>query len=106
MKLSELAIAVGGHLENYTTDVDIINISPVEEAESGHIAYIANRADREAAKRSVASAFIVEPGFRAGTVPCLCGMDPYLLFARVLQVFFEPVCYEPGIHPTAVIHES
>ena len=106
MKLSELSAKVGGCLEDFSHDIEIHGVAPVEEAEPGQIAYISNVADREAAKWSHASALITAPGMRGTGVPRLCGMDPYLLFARVVQVFQPPVEYEKGIHPTAVIHPS
>jgi len=32
--------------------------------------------------------------------------NPYLAFARALEMFYQPPTYAPGIHPTAVIHPS
>lgn len=106
MELSILAAKVGGHLENYSEHVEIEGVAPVEEAKGGQIAYIGNSAEREAAKHSAASALITPPGQNGTTAPRLCGTDPYLLFARVLEIFHKPPRYQRGIHPTAVIHES
>jgi UDP-3-O-[3-hydroxymyristoyl] glucosamine N-acyltransferase len=36
----------------------------------------------------------------------LRGDNPYLLFARILELFHAPLQYEVGIHPTAVLHPS
>lgn len=106
MKLSILAAKVGGHLESYSTDVEIRGVTSIEEAQSGQISYVGNAAERAAVKHSGASALITAPGLKVGTVPRVCGMDPYLLFARVVEIFHTPPRYEEGIHPTAVIHES
>jgi UDP-3-O-[3-hydroxymyristoyl] glucosamine N-acyltransferase len=32
--------------------------------------------------------------------------NPYLDFARALEIFYQPPKYAPGIHPTAVVHSS
>jgi UDP-3-O-[3-hydroxymyristoyl] glucosamine N-acyltransferase len=32
--------------------------------------------------------------------------DPYLSFARALELFHVPLRYAPGVHPTAVVHAS
>jgi len=106
MNLSELATKVGGQLENFQADVEIQTVAPIEEARSGEIAYVGNSAERAAARNSEASAIIAAPGLRGLSMPCLCGIDPYLLFARVIEVFHAPPRYEIGIHPTAIIHAS
>jgi UDP-3-O-[3-hydroxymyristoyl] glucosamine N-acyltransferase len=106
MELSVLAVKVGGYLESYSGNMDIRGVAPVEEAKSGHIAYVGNSAERAAAKHSGASALITPPGLNGMVVPRICGTDPYLLFARVIEIFHKPPQYEKGIHPTAVIHES
>lgn len=106
MKLSMLAAKVGGHVENCGTDVEIVGVASINEAEAGQIAHVGNAAEREESRQSRASAFITAPGLKLGAVPRLCGMDPYLLYARVVEIFQRPQEYEPGIHPTAVIHPS
>ena len=106
MKLSELAAKVGGQLENFRGDLEIQGVASIEEARNGEIAYVGNPAERAAAKHCEASALISAPGLRGLAVPCLCGTDPYLLFARVVEIFHAPPEYKIGIHPTAVIDES
>ena len=32
--------------------------------------------------------------------------NPYLSFARALELFHEPLRYAPGVHPTAVVHAT
>ena len=107
MKLSDLAKIVGGHLENYHVDVDIRGLAPIDTAENGDITYVGSAPERAMIGVSGASAVISSFGFLPGCkVPQVCGNDPYLLFARVASIFHPPLQYEPGIHPTAVIHES
>ena len=32
--------------------------------------------------------------------------NPYLAFAKAIELFYQPPKYAPGVHPTAVIHPS
>jgi UDP-3-O-[3-hydroxymyristoyl] glucosamine N-acyltransferase len=104
MKLSELAVKIGSRLENCTEDVDISAVSPIEEAGPGEIAYVSSLRELVAARSSKAAAVICPNGVPPVSMPMLRGEDPYLLFARVLEVFHCPFQYETTIHPTAVIH--
>jgi len=106
MKLSILARRVGGQVEGCCADVEIRGVAPIAEAQPGQIAHVGNSAERAAVKRSLASALITPPGLKVSAVPRLCGTDPYLLFARVVEIFHPPSRYEPEIHSTAVIHRS
>jgi UDP-3-O-[3-hydroxymyristoyl] glucosamine N-acyltransferase len=106
MKLSELAARVGARLENCGDDVEILGVASVEESKKGHIAYVGSPAEWAAAKHTQASALITGRVLTGSTVPRLCGENPYLLFARVVEIFRPPVQYEKGIHSTAVIHDS
>lgn len=105
MKLSELAPRVGARLENCVEDADITGVAPIEEAEPGHIAFAGSNRELAAAKTTRASA-LIPCSAQAFRVPVLRGGHPYLIFARVLDLFFTPPRYEIGVHPTAVIHPS
>jgi UDP-3-O-[3-hydroxymyristoyl] glucosamine N-acyltransferase len=45
----------------------------------------------------------VAEDFPAIAAPVLRAKDPYLSFARALELFHPPARYTPGVHPTAVI---
>jgi UDP-3-O-[3-hydroxymyristoyl] glucosamine N-acyltransferase len=47
---------------------------------------------------------IVSQDFPAIPSAMLRAKDPYLPFARALELFHQPRRYSPGIHPTAVVH--
>jgi UDP-3-O-[3-hydroxymyristoyl] glucosamine N-acyltransferase len=63
-------------------------------------------------KSTRASAVLVEEGValqREPGLPPLAALrtkNPYLAFARAIELFYEPPSYNPGIHPTAVIAPS
>ena len=42
--------------------------------------------------------------FPAISTALLRSKNPYLTFARALELFSQPPRYEPGVHPTAVVH--
>jgi len=48
----------------------------------------------------------VTPDFPAEGRPVLRHANPYLSFARALELFYQPPQYEAGIHPTAVIDST
>jgi UDP-3-O-[3-hydroxymyristoyl] glucosamine N-acyltransferase len=53
-----------------------------------------------------ASAVIVAEDFPAISTAMLRAADPYLSFARALELFHQPLRYAPGVHPTAVVLPS
>jgi UDP-3-O-[3-hydroxymyristoyl] glucosamine N-acyltransferase len=106
MRITELASRVGARLENCSEELDITGVAPIEEAEAGQIALVVSARDWAAAKTTRASALIVPSEYPAVPVPLVRDEDPYLIFARVVDLFHAPPAYEPGIHRTAVIHET
>jgi len=106
MRLSELASKVGARLENCPEHVEISGVAPIEQAGAGQIAFVVSARDFAAAKRTRASAVILPNNFASLPLPVLRGDVSYLIFARVVDQFCAPPQYEPGIHATAVIHET
>jgi UDP-3-O-[3-hydroxymyristoyl] glucosamine N-acyltransferase len=104
MKLSEIASAVGARLQG--ADVEIAGVAGIEHAEPGQLTFVANPRYAGAAKTTQASAVIVAEDFPALPTPTLRSANPYLAFARALELFYHPPRYAPGIHSTAVVHAS
>jgi UDP-3-O-[3-hydroxymyristoyl] glucosamine N-acyltransferase len=104
MKLSEIASAVEARLEG--PDVEIAGVAGIEQAGPGHLTFVANPRYAHAAKTTQAMAVIVAEDFPALAKPTLRSANPYLAFARALELFYHPPRYAPGIHSTAVIHDS
>jgi UDP-3-O-[3-hydroxymyristoyl] glucosamine N-acyltransferase len=105
MKLSEIASALGARLEG-NADVEITGVAGIEEAGPGQLTFVANPKYAPAAKTTRASAVIVAEDFPALATATLRSKNPYLAFARALELFYQPPRYAPGIHPTAVLHPS
>src|SRR4051794_19708316 len=104
MRLSEIAAKTGTRLEG--ADVEIDSVAGIGEARAGQLTFIANPKYATHAKSTQASAVIVEDKFPALQKSTLRTKNPYLAFAKALQLFYQPPQYQPGIHPTAVVHSS
>ncbi len=103
MKLAEIASVLGAILENGDPDTEITGVAGVEEASHGEITFVANPKYAAAAKTTAASAVIVAEDFPAIPTGMLRSKNPYLAFARAIDLFYQSPAYEAGVHPTAVI---
>jgi UDP-3-O-[3-hydroxymyristoyl] glucosamine N-acyltransferase len=103
MKLSEIAQLLGASLQNASPETEVTGVAGIEEAGPQQITFISNPKYAAKAKSSRAAAILVTPDFPAEERPVLRHPNPYLAFARTLELFYQPPKYEPGIHPTAVI---
>src|SRR5271165_5588599 len=103
MKLAELASVLGATLENGDPDAEISGVAGIEEATAGYISFVANPKYAAAAKTTSASAVIVSEDFPAITAGMLRSKNPYLAFARAIDLFYKAPTYGAGVHPTAVI---
>ncbi len=106
MKLSAIASALGARLENGSSETEIRGLNGIEQAGPGELTFISNPKYVAAAKTTKASAVIVAEDFPAIPAAMLRAKDPYLSFARALELFHQPVRYAPGVHPTAVVHAT
>jgi UDP-3-O-[3-hydroxymyristoyl] glucosamine N-acyltransferase len=103
MKLSDIASALDATLENGNPETEITGVAGIEEAASGQITFVANSTYAAAAKITSASAVIVSQDFPAIPTGMLRSKNPYLAFARAINLFYKAPRYEAGVHPTAVI---
>ncbi len=103
MKLSDIATALGTTLENADGNTEITGVAGIEEASAGQITFVANPKYAAMAKTTTASAVIVSTDFPAVATGVLRSKNPYLAFARAIDLFYKTPAYAPGIHPTAVI---
>ncbi len=106
MKLHELAQHLGATAENAPLEAEITGVAGIEEATSQQVTFLNNAKYAAKVKTTKAAAILVSPDFQAGDHPVLRHANPYLAFARALELFYQPPQYTPGIHPTAVIDPS
>jgi UDP-3-O-[3-hydroxymyristoyl] glucosamine N-acyltransferase len=106
MKLSEIASALDATLENADPNTEITGVAGIEEAGAQEITFVANPKYAAAAKSTSAAAVIVSDSFVAIPTGMLRSKNPYLAFARAINLFYQLPRYEPMVHPTAVIAKS
>jgi UDP-3-O-[3-hydroxymyristoyl] glucosamine N-acyltransferase len=106
MKLSQIASALGATLENGDPDAEITGVAGIEEAAAGQITFVANPKYAANARTTAAAAVIVAEDFPAIPSGMLRSKNPYLTFARAIDLFHKTPSYVPGIHPTAVIDRT
>ena len=103
MKLSQIAEVLGTTIDNVSPETEITGVAGIEEAGPGQITFVANTKYTAAAKTSRASAVIVDQNFPAIATGMLRSKNPYLAWAKAVELFYHPPRYAPGTHPTAVI---
>lgn len=106
MKLSKLAATLQATIENGSPDTQITGVAGIEQATAGQITFVANPKYSAAARSTRASAVIVSEDFPTTSVALLRSKNPYLAFAKAIELFYQPPKYAEGIHATAVIHPT
>ncbi len=105
MKLSELADQTGARVEG--TDVEITGAAGLDEANEGHITFLANPKYTPRVNTTSASAiYLAEDVKTEKDISILRVKDPYLAYTRALRIFYPEKTPAPFIHPTAVIDPS
>ncbi len=105
MKLAELAQVLGAQYQG-NPEIEITGVAGIEEAGPSQVTFVANPKYAPLAKKTQAGAVLVAPDFPEIEAATLRISNPYLAFARAIEVFYAPPAYAPEIHPTAVIHPS
>jgi len=105
MTLAELARVLGAELHG-NADLPIIGVAGIEEAGPQHVTFVANPRYSSLARSTKAGAIIVAPDFPEVAAATLRTVNPYLAFAKAVQLFYREPEYAPGIHSSAAIHPS
>ncbi len=104
-RLGQLARLVDGMVEG-DASVTITGVSSLEDAQDGHIAYLAQPHLRPQGESCRASALIVPPGTKLETKPIIVTEEPRLAFSKVLELFAPERRLPEGIHPLAHVGEN
>ena len=102
MKLGELAARLACQLEG-PEDLEITGVAGMDEATAGEITFLSNPKYLPKLHTTHAGAIIAGPDVNTLGKPVLRSADPYMSFARAVEVFYPPQRPPAGIHPTAVI---
>jgi UDP-3-O-[3-hydroxymyristoyl] glucosamine N-acyltransferase len=106
MNLSDIASALSVRLENGSPDTEIAGVAGIEQAGPGQLTFVSNPRYAAAAKTTKASAVIVAEDFPAIPSAMLRSKNPYLAWAKALELFHQPPRYASSVHPTAVVHPT
>ncbi len=105
MRLSEIAARLNCVL-NGDGNTEITGIIGIDEAAAGHLTFVSNAKYAAKAKTTKASAVIVSSDFPDIPAATLRTTNPYLAFARAVELFYNAPKPAAGIDPTARIATS
>jgi UDP-3-O-[3-hydroxymyristoyl] glucosamine N-acyltransferase len=102
MKLRELAQRLGCSLEG-PGDLEITGVAGMDEARETELTFFSNPKYRRKLRTTRAAAIIVAPDVEAPGRTLVRSDNPYLTFAKALELFVPAALPRPGIHPTAIV---
>jgi UDP-3-O-[3-hydroxymyristoyl] glucosamine N-acyltransferase len=102
MRLGEIAKRLGCEVEG-DAQTEIRGVAGIEEAQPGELTFLVNRKYRPDLETTKASAIIVSKEESPAGIPMLRSVNPYLDFARAIEIFHPAPEFTMEIHPTAVI---
>lgn len=105
MKLGALAAILGAELRG-DEEAEISGIAGIESAGPGQITFVSNKKYAGLAKSTQAAAVLVQQDFMEIAAATLRVPDPYLAYAKAIELFYQAPNYAPGVHPTASIAAS
>lgn len=105
MKLGEIAQLLEVDLVG-EADTEITGLAGIEAAGPGQLTFLSNPRYQRRLRTTQAAAVILSRDIEEVPIPSLrCG-NPYLVFARALELFYQAPETIPGIHPTAAVADS
>ncbi len=105
MKLGELAEKLGCAVEG-DASIEITGVAGIEEAAPGELTFLVNRKYKAALETTRAAAIVIARDEPRPRIAALRSANPYLDFARAIELFHPTPKYAPGVHETAVIAAS
>jgi UDP-3-O-[3-hydroxymyristoyl] glucosamine N-acyltransferase len=100
MRLREIAEALGCQLVG-DGELEITGLAPIEQAGPSELTFLANPKYAPKVKSTRAGAILVAEAVRGLPIASLVSSNPYLDFARALELFYQPPRPAPGISPLA-----
>ena len=102
MKLRELAQRIGCRLEG-DGSIEVTGVAGIEQAEPGHVTFVANPKYQGALATTRASAVILDERVPAPSCAVLRTAQPYVAFARALECFAEIARPQSGVDACSAI---
>jgi UDP-3-O-[3-hydroxymyristoyl] glucosamine N-acyltransferase len=105
MKLRDIASALGCEVIG-DGEIEITGVAGMERAAPGELTFLANPKYAHKVKDTQAAAILTAERAAGLPIASLISTNPYLDFARALELFYQPPRPKPGIHPLASVAES
>ncbi len=105
MKLAAIAQHLDCELDG-DGDVEIRGAAGIEDAGPHEITFLSNPKYVAKISSCRAGAIILSPESAPTDIPRLLAANPYLSFAKAIELFYRPPKPIPGIHPAATIAET
>jgi len=102
MRLCEIAAALGCQVVG-NGELQITGLAPMEQAGPSQLTFLANPKYAPKVKRTRAGAILISEPALDLPIASVVSSNPYLDFARALELFYQPPRPKPGIHPMASI---
>lgn len=108
MKLSELAELTGSRIENGPSDLEITAAAGLDLAGEGEVTFLANPKYTPQITATKASAIFLSESVAIARddIAVLRAKDAYFAYTLALRAFHPQPPIEPGIHSSAVIHDT
>ena len=103
LSLEEIAVHIGGVLEDGAATVRISGVKPLEDAGEEDITVVVRRADLSAFARSRAAAAVTPQSVDRVGKPVIRVRDPRLALALLLERFYSRPRVVTGVDPRAII---
>ncbi|NWF76056.1 MAG: UDP-3-O-(3-hydroxymyristoyl)glucosamine N-acyltransferase [Nitrospirae bacterium] len=105
MKLKELASLINGEILG-DNNIEINGVSGIQEAQEGHITFIASKSYLKYLKKCKASCVIVKEPLTDIHITQLKVSNPHLAFAKLLELFYVKKQRPSGISEEAIVSEK
>ncbi len=103
MKLRDIAARLGCRLEG-DGEIEIGRLAGIEQAGPGDLTFLANPKYAPKLRATRASAVILGDGADAAPCAMLRTPQPYLSFAKAMELFADAWRPAAGVHPQAIVH--
>lgn len=105
MKIKEIAHILNG---SFIGDGEVVieRLSPIDEAGTGDLTFIANPQYRRQMQTTRADAILVSPGTECQGKNLIIVEDPYVALGRLLEIFYREESPSPGISSRAFTEEG
>src|SRR6476646_264214 len=84
-------------------EIEITGVAGMEHAVPGQLTFLANPTYAPKVKQTRASAILIHEPVRDLPIASVVSANPYVDFARALELFYQPPRPAPGIHPLAYV---